>query len=131
MYRTLVDEMVNFENILKSFNSQKRRMGYPVVNAYETDDELKLIAILPGVSPSDVEITFEKGVLNIKGEKKNDKQNDHKYLREERNYGEFSKSLMIPQDIDVNSIIANYKDGLLYITMKKQEYAKTKKIEIK
>lgn len=134
MYKSVLDEMLNLERNLngffRDFEINKRRTGYPVINAYETDDELKLIAVLPGVEPNNVEIVYDKGTLKISGHKKNDRDEKMNYIREERNFGEFSKTLTIGQNISVDSLNATYKNGLLFITMKKEGKPKPKIITI-
>ncbi|NIN00735.1 MAG: Hsp20 family protein, partial [candidate division Zixibacteria bacterium] len=89
-------------------------------------------AEVPGMDPKDVNITLNDGLLTIKGEKKVEKQEkDENHHLTERRYGSFSRSIKLPLDIQADKIEANYKNGLLTITMPKSEKAKPKEIRVK
>jgi HSP20 family protein len=89
-------------------------------------------AEVPGMDAKDVNITLNDGLLTIKGEKKVEKEEkDEGYHLTERRYGSFSRSIRLPSDIQSDKIKANYKNGLLTITMPKSEKAKTKEIKVK
>jgi len=84
---------------------------------------------LPGIDPSNVEVTLANGVLTIKGEKKHERK-DERYHLIERTYGAFTRSLRLPVDVDEEKVKATYKDGVLKIVMPKVEKAKEKEIRI-
>ncbi len=84
------------------------------------------------MEPKDIDISLIGDVLTIKGEKKQEKQErDENYHRVERSYGAFTRSLRLPQEVRSEKIEANYKDGILKITLPKSEEAKKKEIKIK
>ena len=80
----------------------------------------------------DVHVTVENGVLTITGERKFEKEEkSRKYHRIERAYGTFARSFALPDNIDANKVNANYKDGLLTVTVAKSEHARPKQIDVK
>ena len=104
----------------------------PPVDVSETEKELLLRAELPGMDKKDIEITLSDGLLTISGEKKNEhEEKKENYHRVESRYGSFRRTLRLPTDIESDKIDANYKDGVLKVTIPKSEHVEAKKIEIK
>jgi HSP20 family protein len=103
----------------------------PPVDIYEHDGNLVLKAELPGIDPKDVDVRVENNVLTLRGERKFDsevkRENCH---RVERAYGTFSRSFTLPNVVDTQSIKAEFKDGVLRVTMPKREEAKPKQIQV-
>lgn len=107
------------------------RTWMPPVDIFETDGEVVLKAELPGVKPDDVEVRVENNTLFLRGERRFEKEvNEENYHRVERSYGSFSRSFTLPSSIDSDKVKAEYKDGLLTLTMPKREEAKPKTIKI-
>jgi HSP20 family protein len=107
------------------------RTWAPPVDIYETENDIVLKAELPGVDPKDVEVRVEDNTLYLKGERKFEKEvKDENYHRVERAYGSFARSFTLPNSIDSENVKADYKDGLLTLTMPKREEAKPKRIKI-
>jgi HSP20 family protein len=104
----------------------------PAFDISESEKEYLVSAELPGIDIKDLEITLEDGVLNIRGEKKHEKEdNGDNYLRVERYYGSFDRSFRIPDGVKVEKIDATYKDGVLKLTIPKSKERKVKKIKVK
>jgi len=107
------------------------RTWAPPVDIYENGDSLVLKAELPGIDPDDVEIRVEDNTLYLKGERKFEKEvKEQNYHRVERSYGTFTRTFSLPNSIDADKVAANYKDGVLTLTMPKKEEAKPKTIKI-
>ena len=103
----------------------------PPVDIYETEDALVLTAMLPGVSKDDVTIEVHNNTLTLRGERKLDKEvKQDNYHRVERSYGAFSRSFTLPSVVDQGSIKAEYRDGVLKLTLPKREEAKPRQIQI-
>ena len=107
------------------------RTWAPPVDIYENGDNLVLKAELPGLSPEDVEIRVENNTLYLKGERNFEKEvKEQNYHRVERSYGTFTRTFSLPNSVDADKVAANFKDGVLTLTMPKKEEAKPKTIKI-
>ena len=107
------------------------RTWAPPVDIYETADSIVLKAELPGVDPKDVEVKVEDNSLFLKGERRFEKEvKNENYHRVERSYGSFARSFSLPNSIEAEKVKAEYKDGLLTLTLPKREEAKPKTIKI-
>lgn len=103
----------------------------PAVDIKETAEAYNIEAELPGMSKDDVKVTVQDGVLSIQGERKHEEEtNDKKHHRIERVYGSFLRRFTLPENVDENSIRANFKDGVLSLTLTKAEPAEPKAIEV-
>lgn len=104
----------------------------PPVDIREEEDAYVVEVELPGLKKEDVRITMENNILTIQGEKKQLKEEKReKYYRAERAYGSFTRSFALPTTVKSDKIEAEYKDGILTITLPKVEEAKPKAIEVK
>ena len=104
----------------------------PRVDVKEKKNEYEISAELAGLNKDDVSITLENNTLVLKGEKKSEeKKEDENYYRSERRYGSFCRSFRLSDEIKREDISANFKDGVLNITLPKAEKAKPKEIAIK
>ncbi len=104
----------------------------PSVDIIDDKDKIRIKADLPGVDKNDVEINIEDGVLTIRGERKEEKEEkDKNYYRRECFYGTFERSIALPAEVEVDKAEANYKDGVLEIVLPKKEESKPKQIKLK
>ena len=104
----------------------------PSMDIAENENELVVTAELPGVKKDQVKVTFEKGVLAIEGQRKQDElPKDAQVLLNEMRVRDFSRSIRIDGDIDANNITAELEDGILSVTLPKMEETKPKQIEVK
>lgn len=119
-----------FEDFLEEESSGRRRW-IPEVDVYETDNEIKLKAELPGVNKEDIEVNIENNVLTISGEKKTEKEEtEENYHRIEREFGRFKRGIRLPEGTDKESIQAKYNDGVLEVSVPKTEKTKRKQIPV-
>jgi HSP20 family protein len=103
----------------------------PSLDVSETKDNIVVKAEVPGMDAKDIDISLANDVLTAKGEKRQEKEEkDENYHRVERSYGAFSRSIRLPKDVQSNKIKANYKNGVLRITLPKSEDAKKKEVKI-
>jgi HSP20 family protein len=104
----------------------------PKVDVTETKDTITVKAELPGVEQKDITVTLDDGVLTIKGEKEEKKEEkDTRYHRVERSYGAFARVMRLPAGVDGGKTAASFKDGVLTITLQKAPEAKGTPIPVK
>jgi len=104
----------------------------PAVDIYETEHNLVVKADLPDIKPDDLDIRVENNILTIRGERKFEKKVDEdNYLRVERSYGSFSRSFSLANTVNVEAIQADYKNGVLTLSIPKREEAKPKQIKVR
>jgi len=109
------------------------RGGYPALNVGSTPTSVEIYAFAPGVDPAAVEINLDRGVLTIDGERKptlpagDEKTTLH---LNERFEGRFRRVVSLPDDIDPNAVSANYRDGVLHVSVKRRESAQPRRIEV-
>ncbi|MGQ3686366.1 MAG: Hsp20/alpha crystallin family protein [Candidatus Loosdrechtia sp.] len=102
------------------------------IDLSETADSVIVKAEVPGIDPKEIDISIQDSILTIKGEKKEEKEEKGKtFYRIERRYGSFSRSIDLPASIDPNKVTAEYKNGVLEITLAKKEEVKPKQISVK
>jgi HSP20 family protein len=103
----------------------------PNVDILETENELVVRADLPGIDMKNLDLRLEDGTLTLKGERKFEEENKGKgYHRIERGYGVFARSFSLPESVDPEKVKANYKDGVLTVTLPKKELAKPRKVNV-
>ena len=104
----------------------------PACDIFETDKEIVLKFELPEVKKENVKVVTENHVLTLRGERKFEEETDREnYHRVERHYGEFIRSFTVPMTVDTTKISAEFKDGVLAVTLPKREEAKAKQIDVK
>lgn len=104
----------------------------PVVDIVEDEKSFTITAELPGVKKEDVKVMVENGVLQVSGQRAFEKKDENKrYHRIERFYGNFVRSFSLPDSADGSKVDARFKDGVLTLTLAKREESKPKAIEIK
>ena len=104
----------------------------PSVDIYETDNHsLVLKAELPDVAKEDIDLRVENNTLTISGTKKMDKEvKEQQYHRIERMYGSFSRTFTLPPTVDAGKIGAEFKNGVLMVTLPLREEAKPRQIQV-
>ena len=104
---------------------------YPLVNLSEDEGHLYVEALAPGVDPKSLDLSVVQGTLTIKGEKPGLAQvSAEAYHRNERAAGRFVRAIELPADVDAAKVHADYRNGLLLVTLPKSEKAKPKQIPV-
>jgi len=102
------------------------------VDMYETEDEVVVKTAVPGVKSEDIEVSITGDVLTIKGETRvEEKVEKANYIRQERRYGAFSRSLSLPSTVVADKATAEFESGVLTLTLPKAEEVKPKTIKVK
>ena len=123
-----------FEEMLpvRREDGQVERVWAPSVDVYETDRAFMVEVDLPGLKKDDVKITVENNTLTITGERKWKKDvNDENVHRQERFYGKFVRSFILPDNVDRDHISASFQDGVLTIEIPKRDREERKVVKIK
>jgi len=106
--------------------------GALAMDMYETPENVVVKTAVPGVKPEDIDITITGHTLTIAGETKAEKKvEEENYIRRERRYGRFSRSITLPSGVQGEKAEASFEDGLLTLTIPKAEEAKPKVIKVK
>lgn len=102
------------------------------IDMYETDDAIVVKSAIPGIKPEELDITITGDTLTIKGEIRAEEEiKEENFIRRERRYGSFSRSLAIPMPIVSDKAEAEFGHGILTLTLPKAEEVKPKAIEVK
>ena len=120
------------DSLSRLFSEPASRPWSPAVDISETENELILKADLPDIDPKNVSIQLENGTLTLKGERRFEEQkNGHKgFHRIERSYGSFVRAFSLPDTVEGDKVKADYKNGVLTVTLPKKEVAKPKTIHV-
>ncbi|MCL5744632.1 MAG: Hsp20/alpha crystallin family protein [Acidobacteria bacterium] len=103
----------------------------PAVDIYETDNEVVLKADLPDMDLNDIDLRVENQTLTLRGERKFHQEEATKgFHRIERNYGSFTRSFSVPHTVDTDKVGAEYRNGVLTITLPKKEAAKPRQVKV-
>ena len=119
------------DSVSRLFSEPSNRPWSPAVDIFETEHELVLKADVPEIEMKDIDVQVENGTLTLKGERKfEQEQNGRGYHRIERGYGSFVRAFTLPDSVDVDKVKAEYKSGVLTVTLAKKEVAKPKTIRV-
>lgn len=134
--RSLQDEVNRLfsTNLSRTFDDEGIARGawIPNVDIYENKDQIVLEAELPGMNREDFDLSIENNVITLRGERRFEKKDDSdNYHRVERAYGTFTRSFTLPQTVSAEGANAEYKNGVLRVTLPKREEVKARRIEVK
>lgn len=105
--------------------------GQLTIDMYQTKDNVVIKSTIAGVKPEDIDITIANDMVTVRGERKKDfEASSEDYFYQECYWGSFSRSVVLPVDVDIENVIADLKDGILTITLPKAAKAKAKKIKV-
>jgi HSP20 family protein len=102
----------------------------PALDLYQNSDNVVAVIELPGMRKEDIDISLHDGTLTISGERTTGSPNGENAERTERFSGKFRRSITLPTRVDSGKVSANYKDGILTVTLPKAEEAKPKQIKV-
>lgn len=104
----------------------------PVADVLEDEKEYHIVLELPGLNKDDIEVKLDGEWLHITGERKSPEESENRtYNRIERVYGRFARRFAMPKDANAAQITAEFRDGLLQVTLAKKEEAQPKLIDVK
>jgi HSP20 family protein len=100
------------------------------VNVFETENELMIVAAMPGIEAGNVDIRVEENRLTIRSEKRGPGQEHHRYLVREWSYGPYERTIELPRGVDIDKANATYSNGIVTIALPKSTASRTRRIEI-
>lgn len=125
-FSDLMDEF--FSDVVQN----RRDLFVPSIDVSETETQFEVDVYLPGLRKDDIQIEMENGLLTVSGERKMEREEaGRKFHKVENLYGTFRRSLQLPDHIDHDSVHAEFKDGILRISVNKSEEKVRKQITIK
>jgi HSP20 family protein len=105
--------------------------GMLALDMYQTDDATVIKSSVPGVKPEEIEISISGNTLTISGESKEEEEvKEENYIRRERRYGSFSRSVVLPEGLESDKAEASFDDGVLTLTIPKAPESKPKVIKV-
>jgi HSP20 family protein len=107
------------------------RGSFPPINVGSTPEQVDIYLFAAGLDPKELDISIQQNLLTIAGERKLPSIEGGNFYRQERFAGKFHRALSLPDDVDPDKVDATYRDGVLHITIQRQEVAKPRQIEIK
>ena len=133
--RTLQEEVNRLfsTNLTRGFGEEGIGRGAwnPSVDIYENKDHIVLEAELPGMKRDDFELSVENNVITLRGERQFEKKDDSdNYHRVERSYGSFTRSFTLPQTVSADGATAEFRNGVLRVSLPKREETKARRIRI-
>lgn len=123
-----MDEL--FDRLFTSENGPGPSVPAPMT-IWEENDEFHVEVEMPGVAEDSVDVTFDKGKLTVSARRDAPESEQRKYFLSERRYGELSRVISVPDEVDPESISATFTSGLLHVTLAKRPSELPRKIEIK
>ncbi|NVO05496.1 MAG: Hsp20/alpha crystallin family protein [Rhodoferax sp.] len=144
MYRStttsdLLSELGRLQRQFQKFSSASSsirglgRTEFPALNIGGTPESLEIYAFAPGLNPASIDVTGERGVLSLSGERKSELQEESKSRSihiNERFSGSFRRAISLSDDVDPTQVTAKYSDGILCISVKRRASAQRRQIEI-
>jgi HSP20 family protein len=141
MYRTLFpsDFFANLDRLQREFQRYSGpassirgfgRGGFPALNVGSTPESVEIYAFAPGLDPATVDVTVDRGVLTLSGERKSELPGDAAIHINERFAGSFRRVVSLTDDVDQESTKAKYSDGVLHISIKRRTAAQSRRINI-
>ena len=126
------DELSNLHNeIHKLFDGRGgEKKSYPAVNIYGNENELTVLAELPGVCKENIDLTVHGDKLTIEGKRKKEELKEKVIHREERGQGKFIRTFRLPYEVENDKVAAKYNNGILEITLPRAEATKPQKIKV-
>jgi len=115
---------------LADFESEPE--GQLTVDVYQTPNEIVVESAIAGVKPEDIDVNVTNDSITIKGERRREKEvKDNDYFYQECYWGRFSRSVILPQEVDPEASTVTFKNGVLVVRMPKLERRRTKKLKVK
>ena len=137
---SLFDELRRMENEMEELFGRRAwpsgirsvaRGTYPPINIGSTPEQVDVYLFAAGLDPDTLDITLQKNLLTVAGERKAPVEEEANYYRKERYDGAFRRVISLPEDVDPERVAANYRNGVLQIHVMRREEVRPRQIEVK
>ena len=115
---------------IRSLEGRRGEGWTPLVDIMEKDGNLHLMVSLPGLNEKDIELKVEGQVLTVKGERKSQESDGYSYHQQESHCGPFSRAFTLPDSTDMDNIKADYRNGILTVTIPQKLEVKPRTIRV-
>ncbi len=105
--------------------------AYPPINVGAAPDRVNVYLFAAGLDPKSLDISLQRNLLTVSGERKGTVHEQANYYRQERFIGDFRRVITLPDDVDPDQVEAHYRDGVLQITVQRHEAARPRQIQVK
>jgi HSP20 family protein len=132
-FTEITDVRRRFDRLFDELGSHSRGPWVPAIDVLRVDDAVILRADLPGIGPNDLKLEVEDGILTMSGEHAEehaDTRDGGRYVRRERRFGAFSRSIALPSGVDAQAITATTQDGVVEVTVPLPHDTTRRKVEI-
>ena len=131
-FNTLSGRFNRLFDLPREENSDSLGAWSPAVDIYDKGAEVVIHAEVPGMKNEDIDVRVENNILTIRGKKERKEEvKEDGYFRTERSYGTFSRSFSLPSTVNAAEIVAEYKEGILTLSLPKEEQAKPRQIAVR
>lgn len=128
---TMHNELSRLMNGLLEGNGRTTQSWVPTLDVWETEDEFVYAFDLPGIPEDKISVEFEDGALTVSAERERSEEiSKERFYRFERRFGSFSRTVGVPQGVTDDMIVAQYRDGVLELHVRKPEQPKPRRIQI-
>lgn len=134
----MVNQLSEMQNLQREMNrlfsgfTQPFSHEFPPINVWLSKDDAIVSAELPGIDPGEIDISVVADTVTLRGSREKDQLKEgESYHRQERSYGNFTRTLQIPFQVDAGKVEARYEKGILRITLPRSEATKPKKVTVK
>ena len=125
------NDMSRFMNGLLEGNGRTTQNWVPALDVWETEDELVYAFDLPGIPEDKIEVELQEGALTVSADRERTEQVENdRFYRFERRFGTFSRTIGLPQDVTDEHVLAEYRNGVLEIHVRKPEERKPRRVQI-
>jgi HSP20 family protein len=134
----MMNQLSEMQNLQREMNrlfsgfTQPFSHEFPAINVWLSKDDAIVSAELPGIDPGEIDISVVADTVTLRGSREKDQLKEgESYHRQERSYGNFTRTLQVPFQVDAGRVEAKYDKGILRITLPRSEAAKPKKVTVR
>ena len=130
MFPSRWSPFAEFDPFFGPWRSARRVSQLPAINLYTNQEGAVVRAQVPGVDPDSLDVSVQGDTLTLRGKREPERGEDEEFIRQERHYGEFVRTLTLPHEVEQDQVKAKFKDGMMDVYLPRAEAAKPRKIQV-